>query len=386
MRKRTILFGIAATIVVAVGIATPILLAPGLPTQDTRPPEPVATTEQATTIEALRPPKRKRPVIAIATFNAATEITDFMVSYGVLKRADVADVTIVAERAETVQLYPARLAIEPDETIAAFDQRLPDGADYIVVPAMDPGTDPVLIAWLLSQRDKGATIVSICNGSRILANAGLLDGRRATGHWSAIAELQKNQPQMTYVPDRRYVADDGVSTSTGITASVPVMLTLVEAIAGRDKALAVAADLGVTSWDARHRSATFELTLEHKKTFIRNAVSLWRKESVGIPVEAGVDEITLSLTADAWQRSNLANVVTLGETVTSRHGLVIHPDKPAGTAVNHLLPAPSPDAPATAIERELPLIAARYDAPTAGIVALQMEYPWTGGNPSVASR
>lgn len=386
MRKRTILFGIAAAIVVAVGTATPILLAPGRPTQDTRPPEPVAATEQASTIEALRPPKRERPVIAIATFNAATEITDFMVSYGVLKRADVADVTIVAERAETVQLYPARLAIEPDETIAAFDQRLPDGADYIVVPAMDPGTDPVLIAWLLAQRDKGATIVSICNGSRILANAGLLDGRRATGHWSAIAELQKNQPQMTYVPDRRYVADNGVSTSTGITASVPVMLTLIEAIAGRDKALAVAADLGVTSWDARHRSASFELTLEHKKTFIRNAMTLWRKESVGIPVQAGVDEIALSLTADAWQRSNLANVVTLGETVTSRHGLVIHPDKPAGTAVNHLLPAPSPDAPATAIEHELPLIAARYDAPTAGIVALQMEYPWTGGNPSVASR
>ncbi len=103
---------------------------------------------------------------------------------------------MVAERAETVQLYPARLAIEPDETIAAFDaQRLPDGADYIVVPAMDPGTDPVLIAdWLLAQRNKGATIVSICNGSRILANAGLLDGRRATGHWSAVAELQKNQP------------------------------------------------------------------------------------------------------------------------------------------------------------------------------------------------
>lgn len=386
MRKRTILFGIAAAVVVAIGIATPILLAPGAPTQDTRPPEPVATTEQAATIEALRPPKRERPVIAIATFNAATEITDFMVSYGVLKRADVADVTIVAERAATVHLYPARLAIEPDETIAAFDQRLPDGADYIVVPAMDPGTDPVLIAWLLAQRDKGATIVSICNGSRILANAGLLDGRRATGHWSAIAELQKNQPQMTYVPDRRYVADNGVSTSTGITASVPVMLTLIEAIAGRDKALAIAADLGVASWDARHRSATFELTLEHKKTFIRNAVSLWRKESVGIPVQAGVDEIALSLTADAWQRSNLANVVTLGETVTSRHGLVIHPDKPAGTAVNHLLPAPSPDAPATAIERELPLIAARYDAPTAGIVALQMEYPWTGGNPAVASR
>lgn len=384
MRKRTVFFGLGA-LVLAAAITTPILLAPGAPTQDTRPAEPVSSAEQATTVEALHPPKRERPVIAIATFNAATEITDFMVSYGVLQRARIADVTVVAGSDGPVQLYPARLMVEADETMAAFDARLPEGADYVVVPAMDPGTDPALIAWLLAQRDKGATIVSICNGSRVLANAGLLDGRRATGHWSAIAELQKNQPQMTYVADRRYVADNGVSTSTGITASVPVMLTLVEAIAGRDKAQAVAADLGVTGWDARHRSAQFELTLEHKKTFIRNAISFWRKETLGLPVGQGVDEIALSLTADAWSRSNLAAVALLGDKTTSRHGLVLYPDRPAGSAVDHLLPAPSPEAPATAIEQQLPLIAARYDAPTARIVALQMEYPWTGGAPATSS-
>ncbi|HEY9012447.1 MAG TPA: DJ-1/PfpI family protein [Devosia sp.] len=385
MRKRTIFLSLAA-VLVAVGIATPFVLAPGQPTQDNRPPEAVAAAEHAATVEALRPPKRERPVIAVATFNKATEITDFLVSYGVLKRADVADITVVAERDERVQLYPTRLAVDADESFAAFDQRVPEGADYVVVPAMDPGTDPALIAWILAQRDKGAKIVSICNGSRVLANAGLLDGRRATGHWSVIADLRKAQPEMTYVADRRYVADNGVSTSTGITASVPTMLTLIEAIAGTDKAAAVAAELGVESWDARHRSATFELTLEHKKTFIRNALSFGRKETVGLPLEEGADEVALSLTADAWSRSSLATVVLLGEPVTSRNGLTLYPDRPAGTEVDHLLPAPSGDKPALSIEQQLPLIAARYDAPSAGIAALQMEYAWTPTADQLASR
>lgn len=385
MQKRTIFLSLAA-VVLAVGIATPFLLAPGRPTQDTRPPEPVAADEQAATIEALRPPKRERPVIAIATYNNATEITDFLVTYGVLKEADVADVTVVAERDERVRLYPASLSVDPEETFAAFDQRVPEGADYVIIPAMDPGTDPALIAWIVAQRDKGAIIFSICNGSRVLANAGLLDGHRATGHWSAIAEITKAQPKMTYVADRRYVADDGITTTTGITASVPAMLALVEAIAGREKAAAVAAELGAESWDARHRSASFELTLEHKKTFIRNALSFWRKETVGVPLEAGVDEVALGLTADAWSRTNLATVAVLGEPVTSEHGLTIYPDRAANSPVDHLLPAPSDEKPATAIEQQLPLIAARYDAPSAGIAALQMEYAWTPATGQVASR
>ena len=57
---------------------------------------------------------------------------------------------------------------------------------------------------------------------------------------------------MRYVEDRRLVVDDGVATTTGITASMPMSLTLIEAIAGRDKARAVGRDIGLADWDARH--------------------------------------------------------------------------------------------------------------------------------------
>lgn len=378
MRRKTVFLTLGIVVLLLL-VATPIVLAPGAIARAPA-PEAVDAAEQAELIEALRPPKRERPVIAIVTWNEATEVSDFLSAYGVLKRSGVADVTVVAERDERVQLYPT-LSIEPDATMQAFDERYPDGADYVVVPAMDPGNDPVVAAWIADQHRRGAKIVSICLGSKMAGTAGLLDGRRATAHWSAVAELQQKYPDMEWVPDRRYVVDDGVATSTGITANIPIMIALVEAIGGRPAAERVAGELGVTHWDARHRSSAFELTLEHKKTFIRNALTFWRRETLGIPLADNVDEVALGFLVDAYGRTQLATVMTTssqGQPVRSRHGLVIYPDQPAETAaIDEMLPAPPSDAPATVLEAELPRIAERYDLPTAAIVALVMEYPWS---------
>jgi putative intracellular protease/amidase len=389
MRKRTILLSLGGVVLLLL-VAAPIVLAPSQATTNPLPAPAVEESEQAQIIEAMRPPKRERPVIAIVARNDGTEAGDFLLTNGVLRRADVADVTVVAERAEPVRLYPSDLSVEPESTMHGFDERYPDGADYVVVPAMDPGTDPFIADWIVTQHQKGAKIVSVCNGSRMMATAGLLDGRRATGHWSAIAELQQKHPTMQWVADRRYVTDRGVTTSTGITASIPTMLALVEAIGGRETAERVAGELGVTSWDARHRSSAFELTMEHRKTFVRNALTFWRRETIGIPVLENVDEVALGLLVDAYSRTQLANVATLGnegEAVRSRHGLMIRPDRSIETAsVDEILPSPSSEAPAMTLEQELPRIAARYDRPTAAIVALVMEYPWTANGEQTASQ
>jgi hypothetical protein len=154
----------------------------------------------------------------------------------------------------------------------------------------------------------------------------------------------------------------------------------VEAIAGRPKAEQLAQELGLASWDARHRSSRFELGTEHKKTFVRNWLSLWRHETIGVPVDEGMDEIALALTADIYSRTGLGTVVTIGgsgEAVRSKHGLVVRPAASRRVArVTRVLPPPRADAPALTMERELAEIALRLDRPTADIVALVMEYPW----------
>src|SRR5215216_124649 len=98
-------------------------------------PPAIAQDERDATIAALKPPKRQRPLIAIIGINDATETTDYLMPYGILKRADVADVVALATRPGPVTLYSA-LKVEADATIKEFDQQHPDGADYVIVPAM----------------------------------------------------------------------------------------------------------------------------------------------------------------------------------------------------------------------------------------------------------
>ena len=166
MRNRSIFLSLGAAIALSVVVA--IVLWRG---SNSAPP-PAATavddSEHARTIEAMRPPKRARPVIAILALNEATEVTDFLVPYGVLQRANVADVTVVAERAAPVPLHPfspwpGPRALEDRAPIdqRAFDERYPDGADYVVVPALEPRNNQFVLDWLVAQQRKGAKIFSI---------------------------------------------------------------------------------------------------------------------------------------------------------------------------------------------------------------------------------
>ncbi len=377
MRRRRLVIGLAVAVALAAG-GLPLLLAQRSEPTTSPAPDRVPTAEHQQAIEALKPPKRQRPAIAILALNEGTEVSDLLSAYGVLAESGVADVTVVADRTEPIRLYPGRLRVEAPATTARFDASHPEGADYVVVPAMAPHDDPAIIAWIKAQHGKGAKIVAICNGALTLAAAGLLDDRRATGHWYSVRQLRSDHPTMEWVRDRRYVVDRGVATSTGVTASVPLMMALVEAIGGRPEAEKLAMRLGVANWDARHSTAAFQLTFEHRKTFVRNRLTFWRHEDIGIRVDGHVDEIALGLMIDAYSRTELARVTTVGgagRTVQSRRGLRLRPDAAEGS--DSVL-QPQGDRPARTLDRELVRIASRYDGPTAALVGLTMEYPWPG--------
>jgi putative intracellular protease/amidase len=340
----------------------------------------IGNQESAATITALKPTKRQRPVIAIVGINDATETTDYLMPYGILKRADVADVIALATGLTgPVKLFPA-LTVQPEATLADFDARHPDGADYVVVPAMSRDDDPAILAWLKAQAAKGAIIVGVCAGARVVAAAGLLDGRSATTHWYYLKGMLAKHPAIRYVADRRLVVDGLVATTTGITASMPMSLTLIEAIAGRDKAEAVARDLGLAHWDARHDSAAFTFTRPFALTAIGNSAAFWNHERLGLMLSPGIDEVSLALVADAWSRTYRSAAVTFAQTTSplaTRNGLRVLPDRSAADWPAELRLQPFDDQrPAQALEAALSAIAGRYGQRTAGFVAMQLEYPW----------
>lgn len=358
----------------AVG-GTWLFLLPGAPAQGTAPA--ISRDETDATLAALKPPKRKRPLIAIVGINEMSETTDYLMPYGILARADVADVLTLGTQPGPVALYPA-LKVQPHATIAEFDAAHPDGADYVIVPAMSREDDAVALQWIKSQAGKGAIVIGVCVGAMVVAHTGLLDGRRATTHWYSVRDLQKH-PAIRYVADRRLVVDRGVATTTGITASMPMALTLVEAIAGRTKAQAVARDIGLADWDARHRSEDFRFTRPFALTAIANTLAFWNREQLGIALTPDIDEVSLALIADAWSRTYRSHAVTFAATAearTSRSGLRILPDRIATDwPARQMPPAAVGLPPARALDQTLEAIDARYGARTADFVAMQLEYP-----------
>jgi transcriptional regulator GlxA family with amidase domain len=344
-------------------------------------PSPIAKEEVEATLAALKPPKRQRPLIALVGINDATETTDYLMPYGILRRADVAEVVALATEPGPVKLYPA-LAVEPQATIAEFEAQHPEGADYVIVPAMSRDDDPAVLQWLRGQAARGARIIGVCAGAKVVGAAGLLDGKRATTHWFYRDELLDEHPSIRYVADRRFVVDQAVATSTGVSASMPMSLTLIEAIAGRGKAEAVARDLGLMHWDARHESDGFVFTRPFALKVLGNTLAFWNREQLGIELVPGIDEVSLALVADAWSRTYRSRALTFASTGAAQptlSGLRIVPDQVATAwPAEHLLPSIGDGPAAEALDDALDAIAARYDAGTADVVAMQLEYPKQG--------
>ena len=382
MKPRTILWsGLGVAGLAGAGFALWLLSLP-LPSAPREMP-PIESQEAAGILEALKPPKRERPVVAIVGINDATENTDYLMPYGVLRRADVADVMLLSTADGPVKLYPA-LEVEPHATVAEFDAQYPDGADYVLVPAMNRDDDPTILAWLKSQASKRATVVGVCAGAKVVAEADLLDGKRATTHWYYVNEMIDTHPSIRYVADRRMVVDEGVATTTGITASMPVALTLIEAIAGRDKADAIGRELGLPDWDTRHDTQAFQFTRPFALAALGNAVQFWNRDRLGLELTAGGDEVSLALVTDVWSRTFRSRAVTFSHTdttVVTRNGLRILTDHVVESwPAEDLLPAITNQPPARALDDALEGIAARYGSRTADMVAMQLEYPWQRGD------
>jgi transcriptional regulator GlxA family with amidase domain len=106
-----------------------------------------------------------------------------------------------------------------------------------------PARDPRLVAWIRRTARRARRVASVCSGAFLLAEAGVLDGRRAVTHWAMCDALQRRFPAVRVERDPIFLRDGPVFTSAGVTAGMDLALALVEDDLGREIALAVARQL-----------------------------------------------------------------------------------------------------------------------------------------------
>jgi AraC family transcriptional regulator, transcriptional activator FtrA len=115
-------------------------------------------------------------------------------------------------------------------------------ADTIVIPGLIGGDQPPeeLLDALRKAHARGARLMSVCTGAFTLAAAGLLDGRRATTHWSYAGELAARYPSVKVDPGVLYVDEGDILTSAGTAAGIDLCLYVVRQDFGAEIANAVA--------------------------------------------------------------------------------------------------------------------------------------------------
>lgn len=119
--------------------------------------------------------------------------------------------------------------------------------DTLMFQAVDQAEDALkdreFISWLANMSGRTRRMVSICVGTYFLAEAGLLEGKRATTHWAACPDFKRRYPNIRLEPSPIFVKDGDVYTSAGATAGMDLTLALVEEDYGRDLARRVAQGL-----------------------------------------------------------------------------------------------------------------------------------------------
>ncbi|MFC0673000.1 GlxA family transcriptional regulator [Brachybacterium hainanense] len=160
------------------------------------------------------------------------------------------EVVLAAETAAPVTTS-AGVRVLPDVT---FDELAGRSIDTLIVPgAVDVDdqrrvrarADPSVVARIGELADRTRRLTSVCVGAHVLAAAGLLDGRRATTHWSTARQLAEEHPQVEVDPDPIFIRDGDVWTGAGISACLDLALALVADDFGEQLAQRVARQLVV---------------------------------------------------------------------------------------------------------------------------------------------
>jgi transcriptional regulator GlxA family with amidase domain len=140
----------------------------------------------------------------------------------------------------------AGVRIIPDLPLSAIEQ-----TDLVLIPAGGTDIDVMIeknaaaIPWLRKLHAKGALVAGVCTGVAILAEAGLLEGRRATTHWAVADYFRQRFPNVDWQPQLCVTEDRGVLCGGGVYASIDLALYIVEKLCGRDVAMGCAKSLVV---------------------------------------------------------------------------------------------------------------------------------------------
>jgi transcriptional regulator GlxA family with amidase domain len=207
------------------------------------------------------------------------------------------DVCLLSEHGGSIK-SSLGMAVETapfDETV--FDTLIFGGSTSI--EASSAG----LLSFVQTSVSRSRRVASICTGAFVLAEAGVLDGRRATTHWFYARDLQSRYPKVILDEDRIFIVDGSIWTSAGMTAGIDLALAMVEKDHGADLTRMLAKKLVVYHRRAGGQSQfSVLLALEPKSDRIQSALA-YAKRNLHTPLSVEQLAAAANLSARQFSRS-----------------------------------------------------------------------------------
>jgi transcriptional regulator GlxA family with amidase domain len=175
--------------------------------------------------------------------------------------------------------------------------------DLIYIPTTGLSIDDVVernapvVPWLKRWRKRGAEIASVCSGVGLVAETGMLDGKRATTHWGLAERFREKYPRVHWMPELMVTEDHGFYCGGGVHAALDLSLYLVEKFCGHDIAMQSAKAMLIETpraWQAGF--AVVPLKTEHSDNAISTAQD-WLHENFHrvFPLDAPARRVGMSL-------------------------------------------------------------------------------------------
>jgi putative intracellular protease/amidase len=250
-------------------------------------------------------------------------------------------------------LTPGNISVAPHYSFADFDAAFGGKVDLLVVPYIPnaDATDAAVLAWIRDKAGAGTTILSICAGAQMVADAGVLTGHTATSHHNTLPVVTRTHPEVNWVSGVRYVDSGQFISSAGVTSGLDATLYTLAREFGRDVADRTASEMGYP-YTQFLDDPTWIVPTPTTLPLLPNAFR-WDPTQIGLLLYDGVREVEVGSIIDTYPHSFAADIRPIAVTpgsIHTRNGLDLVAPEDLGTArhVDRVLVPGTPDAAASA--------------------------------------
>jgi putative intracellular protease/amidase len=244
--------------------------------------------------------------------NHATEISDPLGPYETLATSGTYNVFVAAPERVASPFFPGSLSVVPHYSFSEYDAAFSGAVDLLVVPYIPNAStsDAAVLDWIREKAALGTTVLSICAGAQVVADAGVLGGQSATTHHDTLPVVERSHPEVQWVQGKRWVDSGQFISSAGITSGVDATLHTLDRFFGRQVAEQTAQAMGYSHAHFLN-DPTWTVPTPNPLPLLVDMYR-WNWSDVGMLVYDGMREVELSSILDTYPRSGATTVHPLG--------------------------------------------------------------------------